>query len=83
MKQIFVPIEPDRTMQIEVTDMSVSSMKIKGKGIELRIRESDGKHVGDLVITNTKITWNKGRTSVHGKKINWPEFIKFMQKRPS
>ncbi len=74
-------VELSRKMQVEITDLNVSLMKLEGEGIELRIKETNGKFVGDLVITDTEIIWNKGKTSVHGKKINWPEFIKFMQSR--
>lgn len=73
--------EMDRKMQVKITDLNVSSMKLKDSGIELRIHETDNKFLGDLVITDTEIIWNKGKTSRHGKKINWPEFIKFMQSR--
>lgn len=77
----FVPIEPDRKMRIRIKDLNASSMEITEKGFELEFRETDKKHTGDLIITPTKLIWNRGKTSKYGKSINWPEFFKLMKRQ--
>jgi hypothetical protein len=72
-------IEVDRVMRITLKDLNTESMGITDKGIELEIREANGTHTGDLVITPTKIIWNKGKKSNTGKAVNWPRFFKMMQ----
>lgn len=76
-----IPIEKDRVMKISINDLNTKTMVVTEKGMELRFRETDGTHTGDLIITPTKLIWNKRKTSKHGKSINWPEFFKFMQKK--
>jgi hypothetical protein len=77
-----VTIEADKEMKIKIKDLNISAMGITERGIELEFREFDEiKHTGDLIITPTKIIWNEGQTSKHGKSINWPEFFKLMKKQ--
>ena len=67
-------------MQVNIKDLSVA-MEIKNKGIELDVSNSGG-HIGDLVITRTRLTWCPGRTAPeNGKKISWEDFIEFMNGR--
>jgi len=55
-------------------------MEVKNKGVEIDVLDTSGKHVGDLVITKTKVIWCQGRTTPkHGKSLTWEEFIKRMQ----
>ena len=55
-------------------------MEIKTKGIELEIRSPQDRHLGDLVLTKTKIIWCKGRTGRRrGKSISLPRFIDYME----
>ena len=65
-------------MKVSVKDFAVS-MEIKNKGIELDV--NDGKnHLGDLVITKSKLVWCKGKTGVaNGVDISWKEFIEYME----
>jgi hypothetical protein len=66
-------------MKVSVKDFAVS-MEVKTKGIELEVRDTQGKHVGDLVVTNTKLVWCKGRTSPkNGQAISWKDFQTFME----
>jgi hypothetical protein len=54
-------------------------MKIKTKGIELDIYDNDGKHLGDCVVTKTRLIWCKGKTMPkNGKAITWEKFMAFM-----
>jgi len=74
-------IEFERVMKIRFKDLNAESMIITERGLELEFRETDGNHTGDLIITPTKIIWNEGQTSKHGKSRSWPAFFKFMRKR--
>ena len=76
-------IQPDRKMKVRVKNLNLSSSEVNNDGIELEIREPDGKHTGDLIITPTRLVWNKGRTSKNGKSINWSEFFKLVTKYQS
>lgn len=68
-------------MQVSIKDLSVS-MEIKNKGVELDVYDNAGTHLGDLVITKTKLVWCKGKTAVeNGKVISWDDFIEMMQGR--
>lgn len=66
-------------MKVSIKDFAVS-MEIKNKGIEIDVSSNDGKHIGDLVVTKTGITWCKGKTTVeNGANISWDDFIKYME----
>lgn len=66
-------------MKVSVKDFAVS-MEIKSKGVELDVYDNDGKHLGDLVVTKTKLVWCKGKTTVaNGKSITWKKFIDHME----
>lgn len=68
-------------MQVSIKDLSVS-MEIKTKGIELDVYDNDAAHLGDLVITKTRLIWCAGRTKPeNGEKISWTKFITFMTNR--
>ena len=69
-------------MKVEVKDFPVT-MEIKNKGVELDVCDNEGQHLGDLVVTKTKLVWCKGKTTAaKGKPIEWNEFIEYMQSRP-
>ncbi len=66
-------------MKVSIKDLAVT-MEIKNKGIELDVYDGDDKHLGDLVVTRSGLTWCKGRTTpTNGKKISWTDFIAYMQ----
>jgi len=58
-------------------------MEIKNKGIEFEVRDTAGgnnRHLGDLVITKSKVIWCKGRTSPsNGIQVSWNKFIEMME----
>jgi hypothetical protein len=65
-------------MKVSVKDLAVT-MEIKNKGIELDVYD-DETHLGDLVVTKSKLVWCKGKTAVgNGKHITWDKFIKYME----
>jgi len=66
-------------MQISIKDFAVT-MEIKNNGIELDVRDNDGNHLGDLVVTKTNLIWCKGKKSQeNGIKISWQDFIARME----
>ena len=66
-------------MKVSVKDFSVS-MEIKNKGIELDVYDNNDKHLGDLVITKSKLVWCKVRTKVeNGVEISCKDFIAYME----
>jgi len=68
-------------MKVSVKDLAVT-MEIKNKGIELDVYDNSDKHLGDLVVTKTKLVWCKGRTAPeNGKSISWTDFIEYMESR--
>lgn len=55
-------------------------MEIKTKGIELEVKTTQGKRLGDLVVTKTKLIWCKGNTTpANGHSITWEKFIEKME----
>ena len=66
-------------MKVSVKDLSVS-MELKNKGMELDVYDTNGKHLGDLVVSKSKLVWCKGRTKPeNGKSISWKKFIEYME----
>jgi hypothetical protein len=66
-------------MKVSVKDFTIT-MEIKNKGIELDVYDNSGKHLGDLVVTKTRLVWCKGKTLVeNGKAVTWQNFIKYME----
>ena len=66
-------------MKVSIKDLSVS-MEIKNKGIELDVYDTQDKHLGDLVVTKSGLTWCKGRTRKEkGKTASWQSFIDWME----
>ena len=66
-------------MKVSIKDLPVS-MEIKSKGVELDVYTNDNKHLGDLVVTMTGLTWCKGKiTRTKGIKKTWDDFITYME----
>lgn len=66
-------------MKVSVKDLSVT-MEIKNNGIELDVYDNSDKHLGDLIVTKSKLIWCKGRTGRNnGKEITWEKFISMME----
>lgn len=65
-------------MKVNIKDFNVA-MEIKNNGIELEVRETEGSHLGDLVITKTQVIWCPGRTTrAKGYAVGWKKFIQLM-----
>jgi hypothetical protein len=55
-------------------------MDIKSKGMELDVKDTSGKRIGDLWVTMTGLTWCPGKKHRgSGVKITWAEFIARME----
>ena len=66
-------------MNVSIKDFNVA-MELKNNGMELDVYDNAGKHLGDLVITKTRLVWCPGKTSVkNGHAISWAEFIDYME----
>lgn len=63
-------------MKVSIKDLSVD-MEVKNKGVEFDVYDTDDKHLGDLIVTKTGLTWCPGRTKkANGVKVSWADFIK-------
>ncbi|MDQ0359125.1 hypothetical protein J2S22_006081 [Rhodoplanes tepidamans] len=51
-------------------------LEVKNKGVTLDVYEG-GKHLGDIQITKTGLTWCNGKAAT-GPKVSWQEFIDWM-----
>lgn len=68
-------------MKVSIKDFDVE-MELKNNGIELDIANPQGTHIGDLIVTKTRLIWCQGQTRrANGKEIQWDEFIAFMNSR--
>lgn len=66
-------------MDVSIKTFDVD-MKIKNNGIELNVSDPNGTHLGDLVVTKTRLIWCKGKTKPkNGNPIKWNEFIAYME----
>ena len=67
-------------MKVSVKRFNVD-MDVKNTGIEFEVRSPNGKnHLGDLVLTKTKLIWCPGQTRPrNGHKITWEDFIKLAE----
>ena len=66
-------------MNVSIKDLNVS-MEIKNTGIELDVYNNQNEHLGDLVVTKTKLIWCAGKTGrENGVEVSWQEFIAWMQ----
>jgi hypothetical protein len=68
-------------MNVKIKELN-ADMNIKQKGIEIDVTK-DNKHVGDLRITKTKVTWCPGKVghkSSRSKQLVWSKFISLMEK---
>ena len=65
-------------MKVSVKDFNVT-MDIRNNGMELDITDNNDQHLGDLVITKTKLIWCPGKTRPeNGIPIKWEDFINYM-----
>lgn len=65
-------------MNVSIKDFNVA-MEVKNNGIELEVRDTDGTHRGDLVVTKTRVIWCPGRTTpANGHSLTWNQFIDLM-----
>jgi hypothetical protein len=67
-------------MKVYVKELGLD-MAVKNRGIELDVYDAAGKkHLGDLVITKTRLIWCRGKTSrENGRPLTWDEFIERME----
>jgi hypothetical protein len=62
-------------MKVSIKEFDVA-MELKNNGVELEVRDPQGNHVGDLVITKTVVEWCAGRTRRgNGVTKSWDDLI--------
>lgn len=66
-------------MKVTIKEFNVG-MEVKTKGIELAIYNPQGtRHLGDIVVTKSGLTWCEGRTRPeNGTKLSWEKFQAYM-----
>lgn len=68
-------------MKISIKKFKVE-MELKNSGIEFEVRDQKGNFKGNLILSKSKLTWCKGKTSKdNGKDISWDEFIHYMENK--
>lgn len=67
-------------MKVTVKRFNVT-MEVKNTGVEFEVRSPNGKkHLGDLVLTKSKLVWCPGQTKpANGHKISWNDFIEWAE----
>lgn len=66
-------------MKVSIKEFDVA-MDVKNNGVELDITDNDGNHLGDLIVTKTKLIWCKGKTNrKNGEPVTWEDFIAWME----
>jgi hypothetical protein len=57
-------------------------MEVKTNGIEFEVRDNDGTHLGDLILTKKWLIWCPGRTTRRkGKKVLLTDIIDYFEHR--
>jgi len=65
-------------MKVSIKEFNVG-MEVKTKGIEFDVKDPKGTHLGDLILTKTRLEWCDKQTKAgYGKKVTWEDFIKYM-----
>jgi len=66
-------------VKVRIKKLAVE-MEIKNKGIEIEVRNTNGDHLGDLIISKSGFTWCRGRTRrANGVRINWEQFVSLLE----
>jgi hypothetical protein len=63
-------------MDVWIKEFNVD-MQVRNKGIEFEVRDPNGGHRGDLILTKAKLEWCEGRKR-SGVSKTWEEFINWM-----
>jgi len=61
-------------MKVFIKDWKMD-LEVKNKGIEFDICNTQGEHLGDMILSKTGLTWCKGKAQ-NGKQKKWEEIIK-------
>ncbi len=68
-------------MKVYIKEFDVD-MEVRTSGIEFEVRETDDTHLGDLVLTKTRLLWCPGKTRrENGIPVTWQDFIDWMNSR--
>jgi hypothetical protein len=65
-------------MNVTIKKFNVE-MEVRNAGLEFEVRDTQNHHLGDLVLTKTKLIWCEGRVRPeNGKVITWEDFRQLM-----
>lgn len=65
-------------MKVGIKSFDVS-MDVKNKGVEFTVYDTQGKFLGDLIVTKKNLIWCEGKTSrKNGIRVSWQRFIERM-----
>lgn len=68
-------------MKLNIKNLAVN-MDVGTPGIEIAVKDNDGKHQGDFHVTKAGIVWCKGKTlKKSGKKMTWKKIIDMMDEK--
>lgn len=60
-------------------ELSSVDIQLGNNGINLKIADNQGKHLGDLRIGRGHIVWMKGKTTeANGKKLTMKKFLEIL-----
>jgi len=66
-------------MKVNIKRIDVN-MDLGNNGLEFEVKDTDGKHLGDLRVGKATIEWCKGKKPRgRGVKKSWDELIKWLQ----
>jgi hypothetical protein len=72
-------ITEEGPVKVTIKDLQ-ATIELKNNGMELEVRDPQGNHRGDLVITKTQLVWCKGKTNrANGVAVTWNDFIDWME----
>ena len=67
-------------MRVAIKRLDTVQMEVKNKGIEIEIRNTNGKHLGNIFLNKKGMQWCKAKVGEgKGEKITWQEFIEYME----
>lgn len=66
-------------MNVSIKSFDVK-MEVKNKGMEFEVRDTQGKFLGDCIVTKTGSTWCQGKIQpANGKRVPWNKLIEWIQ----
>lgn len=69
-------------MQVYIDGLSNVEMKVKKKGVAMKVYDNNQDFVGSIYITQSKIIWCEGKIRrENGREVSWDQFREYMNVR--